>query len=277
MRDRHILIIVGFTALALGAARRAVEAQSSLSPVAPSGQTATPVFEGWYRNSDGSFSLSFGYYNRNASEILSVAVGPDNFMSPGDSSQGQPTQFYPRRQWGAFAVRVPADFGTKTVVWTLRTRGRTFAIPGGLKRDWEIDALEGEAGSGNTPPGVSLDPGGAEARGPAGRVAAPRSARVGQPIMIDALVKDDGLRVGTARAGAPVELEWFTHQGPALAAFGAPKAKLTPTGGSAATSVTFSEPGSYVLRVRASDAPLAVSGHAQCCWTNAFVNVRVTP
>ena len=40
-------------------------AQLPLSPVSPRGQTVTPAFEGWYRNHDGTYSLSFGYFNRN--------------------------------------------------------------------------------------------------------------------------------------------------------------------------------------------------------------------
>jgi len=47
--------------------------------------------------------------------------------------------------------------------------------------------------------------------------------------------------------------------------------------GRATTSATFSEPGDYVLRVRANDASgLATAGHAQCCWSNGFVKVIVT-
>jgi hypothetical protein len=47
--------------------------------------------------------------------------------------------------------------------------------------------------------------------------------------------------------------------------------------GRATTAATFSEPGEYVLRVRANDASgVAGAGHAQCCWSNGFVKVIVT-
>src|ERR1044072_7328788 len=59
----------------------------SLAPVRPSGQTVTPVYEGWYRNSDGSYSLSFGYYNRNSRETLDIPVGDDNRIAPGGANQ----------------------------------------------------------------------------------------------------------------------------------------------------------------------------------------------
>src|SRR5688500_7011440 len=93
--------------------------QELLTPIRAAGQTVTPVFEGWYRNPDGTYSISFGYFNRNASEVLQIPIGPNNSIAPGDANQGQPTSFQPRRHWGVFAVTVPADFGEKKVVWTL--------------------------------------------------------------------------------------------------------------------------------------------------------------
>ena len=61
--------------------------------------------------------------------------------------------------------------------------------------------------------------------------------------------------------------------------------KVSYSGGESKTMATFSEPGDYVLRVLASDASaitedgrlfVAGAGYAQCCWTNGFVNVKVT-
>ena len=101
------------------------QAPPPLAPSAANGQSATPAFEGWYKNPDGTYSISFGYYNRNTTEVLSVPIGPDNFVSPGDPNQGQPAFLYPRRHWGVFAVNVPADFGDqKKVVWTVKIRGQ---------------------------------------------------------------------------------------------------------------------------------------------------------
>ena len=47
------------------------------------GQSVTPSFEGWYPNPNGTFSLVFGYLNRNYEERLDIAVGPNNKMEPG--------------------------------------------------------------------------------------------------------------------------------------------------------------------------------------------------
>jgi hypothetical protein len=248
-------------------------AQTPLAPLAPSGRTATPAFEGWYQNADGTYSLSFGYFNRNAAEVLSVPIGPDNSISPGPPDQGQPTYFYPRRHWGVFAVKVPAGFQGR-VVWTLKMRGQTFSIPGSLRDGWQIDALEGEAGSNNTPPVLTLGGSGGEARGPAG-ITIERTATVGKPITLDVVARDDGASP-TGRP-VPVTLTWFTHQGPSEVHFGTPAARLTATGGTSSTTATFDKPGDYIVRVRANDSDVAAAGHSQCCWTNAFVKVRVTP
>ena len=256
-------------------------AQLPLAPTAKSGQTVTPVYEGWYRNPDGTFSLSFGYYNRNASEVIEIPVGADNFVAPGDSNQGQPTSFEARRHWGVFAVKVPANFGaTNKVTWTLKLRGETFAIPGSLHVDWEIDALAGEAGTGNTPPVLKLSSGGPEARGPGGAFAGPLIATVGQPLTITIWATDDGLGEGSVAGGgraAQVALMWFKHQGPGAVTFSSPAPKPAPGDGKATTIATFAKPGSYILRVRANDSSVSSSGHAQCCWTNGFVRVTVNP
>ena len=52
-----------------------------------SGQNVSPAFEGWEENPDGTFSMLFGYMNRNWEEEIDVPVGPDNSFSPGASDQ----------------------------------------------------------------------------------------------------------------------------------------------------------------------------------------------
>lgn len=255
--------------------------QAPLVPIREAGQTVTPAFEGWYKNPDGTFSLSFGYLNRNSKEVINVPVGPNNFMAPGDQNQGQPTQFAPRRHWGVFAVTVPADFGDKKIVWTLAFRGQTYAIPGSLKLGWEIDALVGEVGSGNTPPVVKFDPAGPECRGPGGSTTGPVAATVGKPLALTVWATDDGRsRLAAARGGrggTPVILTWFLHQGPGGVTFDDSTPVVDPTDGKATVNAVFSAPGSYVLRVRANDSSgVAGAGHAQCCWTNGFVKVAVS-
>lgn len=257
-------------------------AQSApLSPVRERGQGVTPVFEGWYRNPDGSYSLSFGYFNRNQGEVVEVPLGRANFISPAAFDGGQPMRFHPRRHWGVFAVRVPADFGTRRVTWTVVFRGDSMVIPASLAPDWQIDALEGEAGSGNTPPRLRFSATGPEGAGPGGIQGGGVQGRVGAAVPIVVWAADDGnVRNSVAsggRSGVPVTLTWFKHQGPGQVTFG----KATPepdADGRAATTATFSAPGEYVLRVRANDASgVESAGHSQCCWSNAFLKVTITP
>ena len=265
---------------------RTTTAQLPLAPLAKSGQTVTPAFEGWYRNPDGSFSISFGYYNRNTAEVIEIPVGADNFIAPGDSNQGQPTRFEARRHWGVFAMKVPADFGAKKITWTIRMRGETFAIPASLHPDWEIDALAGEAGSGNTPPVLKLpgapgSSGGPEARGPAGATGGPLAVAVGQPLTLTIWATDDGRTAGSVAGGgrgnAPVALMWLKHQGPGSVTLSPPSPRPAAGDGMATTTATFAQAGTYILRVRANDSGVAGAGHAQCCWTNGFLRVTVTP
>lgn len=254
-----------------------------LAPIRESGQTVSPVFEGWYKNPDGTISISFGYFNRNAKEVIDVPIGPNNFFSPGPADRGQPASFQARRHWGVFAVTVPGDWPVRDkVTWTLVVRGDTLRVPGHLRPNWEIDALQGEAGSGNTPPTLKFSETGTAGAGPGGITAGPLTAKVGAPFELKVWATDDGKGrstvAGPGRGNSSVTLRWFKHTGAGNVEFANPAPPATGPGGLAITTVQFSAPGEYSLRVRANDASgIAGAGHAQCCWSNAFVRVTVTP
>src|SRR6187549_1308571 len=119
--------------------------QPSVLPMGPArerGASITPAFEGWYKNDDGSFSLLIGYYNRNSREPITIPIGPNNKIEPGDLDQGQPTYFETGRQWGVFVVKVPKDFGTKTITWTIVANGETNSIPLTLNKGYPISPFE---------------------------------------------------------------------------------------------------------------------------------------
>lgn len=282
MQVRRMVVAGAGIAMMVAGSALVWAVQLPLAPVRDSGQSVTPAYEGWYRNLDGTLSLSFGYFNRNAKEAVDIPVGPDNRIEPGTPNQGQPTHFLPRRQRGVFTVTVPADFGDRELIWTLTIRGESTSIPGHLHRDWELDALR-QGATGNTPPSIKFDPAGPEGQGPRGVTAPPRTLALPDPLTLTVWATDDGVGRRPPREPDPekpaepdplVRLTWHKHQGPGEVTFSEAKPAVDEDG-KATTTATFSEAGEYVLRVVANDVSGENSGN-QCCWTNGFVKVTVT-
>jgi hypothetical protein len=261
--------------------------------VVQTGETVVPVYEGWEQNSDGSFNLVFGYFNRNLDEI-DVPVGPTNNIEPGGPDQAQPTHFLPRRNRFLFRVRVPKDFGTKEIVWSLTTRGKTERAYGTLKSDYFIDDIvvqnnNGAGGGGgglpetlgNAAPTLKVD---GEKK---------RTVKAGQAITLVAAASDDGKPKprampapfsaaaragrGTPNSATGLRLSWFVYRGAGQVTFDPPQTEVwedyreganspwsagwatppVPPDGRWVTRVTFSEPGTYVLRGLAHDGGLS--------------------
>ena len=103
------------------------------------GQALSPAYEGWMPNDDGSFTMYFGYMNTNWLEEFDIPTGAANSIEPGGPDQGQPTHFYPRRNPFLFTIRLPKDFGSKELIWTLTANGRTEHAYASLKTDYQID------------------------------------------------------------------------------------------------------------------------------------------
>ena len=198
---------------------------------------------------------------------------------------------------------MPADFGDKELIWTLTTHGQTERAYATLKRDYYIDDLVvqanfGAAGAAGATPGVGTQRG----AGPHRRGQSFRTVAAGEPLTLRAVVTDDGLP--TARPLAPtnprspgrittdsatgLRMSWFVFRGSGDVTFDPPQIKVwedtregeespwspgwstpeAPEDGRWEVDVTFSEPGSYVLRALAHDGGLAVSDD---------VTVTVTP
>lgn len=181
-------------ALALAAATAAAPPGADAQTTHQRGQNVAPAFEGWLPKEDGSFSLVFGYMNRNWQEELDVAVGPDNFLSPGPQDRGQPTHFRPRRNRFVFEVPVPADFGDQELVWTLTTNGVTEKAYGSLRMDYKLDdiVIASETGA------LGIGRSDAETRAnTAPRIwvegETTRRVRVGEPVTLVVGMEDDGL------------------------------------------------------------------------------------
>ena len=54
----------------------------------PRAQGIVPIFDGWYRNEDGSSDLCFGYYSLNTEEAVDIPLGPANVSSRQSSTAG---------------------------------------------------------------------------------------------------------------------------------------------------------------------------------------------
>ena len=277
-------------AWALVWASSSVSGQSKPLPMEPmhdSGQNVTAVYEGWFQNEDGSYSLLFGYYNRNLKEELDIPIGAENRIDPGRPDQGQPTHFLPQRQWGVFAITVPKDFGNDKVIWTLETRGQKTAVPGHLDPRWEISPFS-EVGVGNTPPLLSFEDGGPFVQGPRG-ISIDLETTMPNPVTLNLWAADDAktFQGGKAPNTPPVTVSWSKFRGPGAVKFANNKPPVekaagkwkTPQAfsGRASTTATFSEPGDYVLHVVANDWSGEGGGGFQCCWTNGYVKVTVKP
>ena len=255
------------------------------------GQNVAPVFEGWETNPDGTFTLVFGYLNRNYEEMPEVPVGPNNRFEPGPADRGQPTRFYPRRQQFIFTVQVPADWGEQDLVWTLTANGRTDQAVGSLWPTWEIDDGVVKANRGM---GINGAP--ADNQMPSISVVGGTALSVTRPdtLTLTAVVGDDGIpgptpprnstttdddpdvaarraaaRARAARVQSPnnqavvdarvaretgLAVTWTHYRGPGAVTFDPMSIAVDGgRGGEVTTTVSFSEPGTHILRGYADD------------------------
>ena len=270
------------------------------------GQSVFPVYQGWTENPDGAFDLHFSYVNQNWEEEIDIPIGPNNNISPAPfgPDAGQPTHFLPRQNRWQFTVRVPKDFGSKEIVWTLTSHGKTERAFGTMAPGYAMDEFlmqfefGGQANRGRKPPTIQVEG------------ARERAVKVGQPIQLVAVAHDEfsenqparGARGGgrgrgaAAGARSPGEIgpgnvggdfirstaqglrvAWLVYRGPTEAVAQSAAQDVTfdppipfkvwedqrggspwapgwqsppvPPGNKWVYSVTFSKPGTYVLRV----------------------------
>jgi hypothetical protein len=223
------------------------------------------------RNPDGTYTLYFGYLNRNRDHSLSVPLGPQNSFEPG-GDRGQPTYFLPRRQMFVFTVALPKDWDpSKSLVWTLSSEGRTEKAYGSLLPVWEIDqqvimanrgfGVGQEAPEENQPPTIEGD----------------RSTTValGDSLTLTVSARDDGIPKPAAarpprtpetpptvdtvpprrpRNQAGLRVNWIQYRGgPGIVTFDPEITPIKGGSGTATTTARFSQPGEYLIRAIADD------------------------
>ena len=307
MRGIITALSVGF-ALA-GGALLAQAPQLPSAPLKQFGASITPSFEGWFDNPDGTHNLLVGYYNRNTESELDIPIGPNNGfgvvdrdgrveVEPGSADRGQPTHFLTRRRFGMFVITLPAETPkTQKIAWRLTANGVTATVPMYMHTDYNLTPLKSSEESPdrtfNLPATLRFAPNGPSFFGPGVTTtkAVERTATAGKPMPLDLLVDDDGRYSTGANAPmnnpqAPVNVTISKYRGPGdvKVADARPKFEalkggkpMQPYSGKAATTLTFSQPGEYLVHVTVNDYSGNGGGGSGCCWTNGMIKVSVAP
>jgi hypothetical protein len=244
MRGYPVRATIMFAAVALLAGRvpPPLHAQSN--------QSIYPAYDGYLKNPDGSYTLSFAYFSHNAA-VVTIPPGPSNMFAPSPGDRQQPTTFLPGH-WRFQCVMVVDPNFDGQLVWTLAFAGTTTGTSQHmLQSNWNL--VEGaeelkKIDYATVPRGVCLN------RAPIvrvlgtiagrGRGALPSlSAAANEEMSLFGSVHDEGLP-----RGAKLSVAWKQLSGPADVKFSDPAA--------ARTHALFGTPGTYELELWASDSAL---------------------
>ena len=239
-----------------------------------------PMFEGWYRNPDGTATVLVGFFNPNQRQTVDLPIGELNRFSPSPEDRGQPTHFPPGRAWGVLSIQVPGDFDGD-LTWTLTANNRPASIPVHLRPPYFIEPFK-DAANANEPPTIRFAPDGETFTGPPVGIARTLTARVGAPVKLSVWTSDvtppEEVHAIPGFPRPALTLRWHRHRGPAEVEFGEPVMRFQDSADqNPMTTATFSAPGEYWLRAEALDNTGVGGGGFQCCWTSAIVQVTVTP
>ncbi len=211
-------------------------------------QPIYPAYDGYVKNADGSYTLSFAYFSHNA-EVVAVPPGDANRFAPGPADRQQPTTFRPGHWRFQCVMVVGPEFDGK-LRWTLSYAGTTTGTSERmLQSSWNL--VEGAAelskiDYAKAPRGVCLN------RAPSVRIlgvtarrdAPPTlSATVSEDLNLFGSVNDEGLP-----RGRDLAITWSQLSGPGTVTFSLP--------GAARTRASFSAPGTYEIELAANDSEL---------------------
>lgn len=219
-------------------------------------QASQPIYlqyDGFVKNKDGTYTLSFGYFNMNHVDVR-IEPGSDNAFLPGPADRNQPVMFLKGRHRFACSIVVPGDFDG-TLQWVVRFAGKTFSTTSKtLDPLYELELnSEKRATSGldlaKAPRGVCVN------RAPAIQVINPQadvnagadtlaatafSTRLGQEVLLNGSVEDDGLP-----RESKLSIAWKMLSGPGTVTFA--------NASQPATRARFSAVGVYELELSGTD------------------------
>ena len=224
----------------------ALGAPLTIAVRAQQNQPIYPVYDGFLKNPDGSYTLSFAYFSHNA-DTVTVAPGPANSFAPTPGDRLQPTTFKPGHWRFQCVMVVGPEFDGK-MKWTLTYGGVTTGTSERmLQSNWNL--LEGapalsKIDFAKVPKGVCLN------RPPTVRVLGV-TARPNNPPTLSVALNEELNLFGSAHdeglpRGKGLVVEWKLLKGPGTVNFTIP--------GSARTKATFSAPGLYELELTATDS-----------------------
>jgi hypothetical protein len=188
---RSLVVAAALVAWAIATPRGAQlpRAPLVLEPLGARGEAIFPALEGWGPDRNGDTVILLGYYNRNKTQELVIPIGPDNRIEPGGPDYGQPTYFYAGRQHGIFAIKVPKDFGTQKLTWTLVANGQPSSITFWLNPPYWVNFFKHPA-NGNEPPVIRLQRDGPTMTGPASGIVQTLTGAVGKPVPLSLWASD---------------------------------------------------------------------------------------
>ena len=217
-------------------------------------QPVYPAYDGYLKNPDGSYTLSFAYFSHNA-ETVTIPPGAGNAFAPNPGDRQQPTTFKPGHWRFQCIMVVGPDFDGK-MVWNLAYSGTTTGTSQRmLQSNWFLVEGAEELGKidfAKVPRGVCLtQPPSVRVLGVSGRGnASSLSTAVGQELSLFGSVNDEGLP-----RGRQLVASWKQVSGPGTVKFQDPAA--------ARTHATFSAAGEYELELSASDSELSATSRVR--------------
>jgi len=104
----------------------AILTPSGASAPSTAAQPSQPIYlqyDGYVKNTDGTYTLSFGYFNLNQVAV-SIQPGEDNTFTPVPADRNQPILFEKGRRRFMCSMVVSSDFDG-ALQWTVRIAGKT--------------------------------------------------------------------------------------------------------------------------------------------------------